>query len=40
VVLETTGDMSVLTRDGGFDEQLLVGVRGAGALARVDGGGG
>jgi uncharacterized membrane protein YcaP (DUF421 family) len=27
VVLETTGDMSVLTGDGGIDEELLLGVR-------------
>lgn len=29
VVLETTGDMSVLTGDGGFDPELLTGVRGS-----------
>jgi len=32
VVMETTGDMSVLTGDGGFDPELLRGVRGADAL--------
>ena len=32
VVLETTGDMSVLTGDGPFDSDLLAGVRGAEAL--------
>ena len=32
VVMETTGSMSVITRDGPFDEALLEGVRGAEVL--------
>jgi uncharacterized membrane protein YcaP (DUF421 family) len=32
VVMETTGDMSVITREGPFDPELLRGVRGADAL--------
>jgi uncharacterized membrane protein YcaP (DUF421 family) len=35
VVLETTGDISVLTGDGGFDAELLSGVRGGEGLRTV-----
>ena len=35
VVLETTGDMSVLTGDGGIDAELLSGVRGGEGLRAV-----
>jgi hypothetical protein len=35
VVLEPTGDMSVLTGDGGIDAELLSGVRGGEGLRSV-----